>query len=675
MKRAHQPDLTREPDRDNGSRTEDLEAFDLSYERLFERLPVSVMRATAEGRIIDANPAAIRTFGFTDLASMRGRLAGSLYVDEGERADLVARVEAGMPPSELECEMLRADGSHFWFSSVVSAVWNRDGRAIAWEVVGRDISAQKAREIELARTQEHARSVLGSAAVAIATLDSEGRFSFAGGRVLGLLGVEAASLLGLTVAQAFPGRDDLAVLIARGVAADVQEDLQFGGRTLRFRCTPFRPTEHGEVAGVRVVVSDITEEVAAEEAARAARAEDHQRQSARADQQALLLEISRAGLEAREVEDFLATSIEFVARGTAAPFGTILEMQGTDSVATRVATFGLAEPVPPDPKPLDASAVGLEALKAELRSPRRYNYSTDAPALPRSAWMIEYGVTASVVVGIYGSSSPFGILSVHTDRPIEFTEHDLQFVQQAATIISVAVERQFAEKQRRLLLSRLVTSQEAERRSIATRIHDDAVQVLTAANMRLALFSASLYDRMQVEAAEKLQRTVSLATGRLRTLLFELSPPDLERHGLTAAVRGHLERFEADTGVRSGFRSNLGSEPPLQARILLFRILQEALSNVHAHAAARNVSVSLTSVDRGVLMRVTDDGGGVSELAAEPRLQHLGLASMRERAEIGGGWWRLTSAPGRGTEITTWVPSPPDDDPASSQAAGLLALT
>jgi len=95
---------------------------------------------------------------------------------------------------------------------------------------------------------------------------------------------------------------------------------------------------------------------------------------------------------------------------------------------------------------------------------------------------------------------------------------------------------------------------------------------------------------------------------------------------------------------------------------------------VRKHAHATSVTVSLKTVDGGVMMRLSDDGAGFLASVAEPLAGHLGLASMRERAEIAGGWWRLTSEPGRGTEISTWVPGPGDADASAGRAAEVMAI-
>jgi signal transduction histidine kinase len=404
---------------------------------------------------------------------------------------------------------------------------------------------------------------------------------------------------------------------------------------------------------------DITDEVQGE-----------QRLSKRAAQQTILLEMSQAGLEGKDTADFLAMAVELVARGSETQFGTILELGPTNDYLIRVAAFGHSEGTPPDPVPIDASYV--EKLKSET-GVMVLDHQAETTAL-RTPWMIERGVVASMVVGIRGRVRPFGVLSVHSDVPRKFSAYDLQFMQLAASIISVAVERKRGEQQRRMLLGRLVNAQEAERKAIAADIHDDAVQVMTAANMRLEVFRLGLTDPVQVDAAEKLQETVSLATGRLRNLLFELSPPDLERHGLAAALRRYLEQFEAETGVGWELNAELDEEPPQQARILLFRIFQEALVNVRKHARAAVVTVSLKTVDGGVLIRLSDDGIGFHESAPEPLAGHLGLASMRERAEIAGGWWRLTGLPGRGAEMSTWVPYPHDEEASKAPAAEVMTL-
>ena len=218
--------------------------------------------------------------------------------------------------------------------------------------------------------------------------------------------------------------------------------------------------------------------------------------------------------------------------------------------------------------------------------------------------------------------------------------------------------------QRHALLMRLVSAQEVERRRIAADNHDDAVQVMTAAKMRLDLLSRHLDDR-QGEAARQLSGTVALAIRRLRHLLFELTPPALEEHGLGTALRVLLEQSTEDTAIAWHLDCHLAAEPDRDAAVITYRVAQEAVVNVRKHSKARLVTVRVAHEDGGLRVRIADDGVGFSARTVGAAPGHLGLASMRERAQMAGGWLTLSSAPGSGTRIDFWVPaalSSPEDE-------------
>ncbi|MGW5685036.1 PAS domain-containing sensor histidine kinase [Nonomuraea sp. NPDC003754] len=217
-------------------------------------------------------------------------------------------------------------------------------------------------------------------------------------------------------------------------------------------------------------------------------------------------------------------------------------------------------------------------------------------------------------------------------------------------------ERAFDERGR--LLAHLVQAQERERRRIAWDVHDDTIQSMVAVGMRLQL----LADRVPPEhadAVERLGEAVSAAVQRLRGLTFRLRPPGLD-DDLIDAVQGYLDETVAGTGLTVSVSHDLVREPPPETRITIFRILQEALTNVHKHARAKSVKVSLVSADHGVLVRVTDDGVGLAKpVETLSGRDHFGLLEMRERAEAAGGWWAIRSEPGGGTTVEFWVPALP----------------
>jgi len=207
--------------------------------------------------------------------------------------------------------------------------------------------------------------------------------------------------------------------------------------------------------------------------------------------------------------------------------------------------------------------------------------------------------------------------------------------------------------QRRALLARLVTAQEEERTRVARGIHDESMQQLAFAGMALE----SLRRRLPAERDDlaRVHGSVRAAMESLRTFLFELAPPLLETDGIAAAIEAAAEHAFAGTGVHRSFHSTVGVEPRSECAVIAYRIVQEALTNVRKHADATNVEVQLDADADGVTVRVQDNGRGF-HIGAGGREGHLGLAIMRERAELAGGWFRIGSIPDDGTSVHAWVP-------------------
>jgi PAS domain S-box-containing protein len=215
-------------------------------------------------------------------------------------------------------------------------------------------------------------------------------------------------------------------------------------------------------------------------------------------------------------------------------------------------------------------------------------------------------------------------------------------------------------EQRRALLSRLEQAQEQERRRIAADIHDDSIQVMSAVDMRLQMLERQVDSSDAVAAIGEIKDTVQLAIDRLRHLLFELRPPVLDREGLAPALEIYLERMGSETGIGVELVDQMQTEPPPDLRAIAFRIAQEALSNVRKHANASRVVVNLSGSESGLSVRITDDGDGFDRSGveiAEPG--HLGLSTMRERAELAGGSFVIESTPGSGTTVEFRLPFSP----------------
>jgi signal transduction histidine kinase len=123
---------------------------------------------------------------------------------------------------------------------------------------------------------------------------------------------------------------------------------------------------------------------------------------------------------------------------------------------------------------------------------------------------------------------------------------------------------------------------------------------------------------------------------------------------VASALRLYLEETHERFGLAYELDNRLDEEPSGAVRLDVYRIAQEAITNVRKHAEASHVEVSLASRDEGVLVTIRDDGCGID---AAPDARSFGLASMRERAESAGGWWRIDTRPQTGTMVEFWVPA------------------
>jgi PAS domain S-box-containing protein len=210
--------------------------------------------------------------------------------------------------------------------------------------------------------------------------------------------------------------------------------------------------------------------------------------------------------------------------------------------------------------------------------------------------------------------------------------------------------------ERHAVLAHLVWAGEEDRRRIAGDIHDDSIQVMTAAGMRLEILRRALSDPSQLERLAELEHSIHLSIARLRHLIFELRPPALDNEGLSAALEMYLEETERAGGPGYQLDDRLPHNPPEVTRVILYRVAQEVLQNIRRHAAATHVAVTLETREGGYYMRIRDDGIGFLPARASLKPGHLGLAAIRERATLAGGWLRIESAPGEGASIEFWVP-------------------
>jgi two-component system sensor histidine kinase UhpB len=209
------------------------------------------------------------------------------------------------------------------------------------------------------------------------------------------------------------------------------------------------------------------------------------------------------------------------------------------------------------------------------------------------------------------------------------------------------LERLEAERAR--TATAVLQAQEGERARLARDLHDEANQALTGVLLRLEATAQHAPAELRDELRET-QGVTTQAMGELVRLARELRPVALDDLGLGAALRTQI----ADFGRRAGLRTTLtlpeaGVEDlDADEQLVVYRVVQEGLSNVARHAVAQSVIVEVARPGGGTVVRLTDDGVGFSPGAATVG---LGLKGMRERAVLAGGRVSVASAPGQGTAI------------------------
>jgi signal transduction histidine kinase len=211
------------------------------------------------------------------------------------------------------------------------------------------------------------------------------------------------------------------------------------------------------------------------------------------------------------------------------------------------------------------------------------------------------------------------------------------------------------------LTRKILSAQEDERKSISRELHDVIAQTLTSINIRLATLKkdATLNTRNLERNIALTQRLVKKSVEIVHRFARELRPAVLDDLGLIAALHAFMENFTRETGVRTRLTAFAGLDRLDQSqRTVMYRVAQEALTNVARHAKASRVDVCLQKMADCIRMEVKDNGKSF-KVESAMKLKggsHLGIIGMRERMEMIGGRFSIQSAPGEGSTVVAEIP-------------------
>jgi signal transduction histidine kinase len=267
------------------------------------------------------------------------------------------------------------------------------------------------------------------------------------------------------------------------------------------------------------------------------------------------------------------------------------------------------------------------------------------------------GVHSALFVPLIARGRAIGVVIAHDKAGASpsFTDDDVRVAETLAARAAVAVD--LSERVSRDVVGRVVSAQEQERKRLARELHDETGQALTSILLGLKPLEEAVTSEEGRDALVSLRKLVVSTLQDVRRLAVELRPSALDDFGLGPAVERLAATFREQTGLRVDLESNVGdTRLPSEVETVVYRIVQEALTNVVKHSGATTVSILLTTKDGTLTAVVEDDGAGFDPRSA--RDSGLGLVGMRERVSLVGGRLRVESAADLGTTLIAEVPVP-----------------
>jgi signal transduction histidine kinase len=277
------------------------------------------------------------------------------------------------------------------------------------------------------------------------------------------------------------------------------------------------------------------------------------------------------------------------------------------------------------------------------------------------------GITSSIAVAWKAGERRLGLIAAYDSRR-GFTVDDLwvlnvasmasgliwQYKESEDELGATAVRLEEAVAARKRLMNNIGSGGDEARRRFASVLNEDSLQLLTAAEFQVERIRAEASGSHQAVQLDHLRVTLSKVEDSLRDLLGHVSPEVQVEADLQEAISERLENVRIQSGIEAYSDLLLPEELPEAIQAIVLKNITEALANVERHANATRVMVSAQPHDDGVRVEIADDGAGF--VVAESTLGHLGLIAIKERAQLAGGWCRISSEPGAGATIEFWVP-------------------
>ena len=577
------------------------------------------------GRVVSWNTGAERIKGYA-AAGILGRHFSIFYLPEDRaagRPDQMLAQAAREGRMSAQGWRLRQDGSRFWADGVITALRSRSGELTGYAKVTRDLTSWRQAHERIRESEERLQAFTDHSPAIMFLKDPDGRYRFVNRQLLARFGLRREQILGRRDQEVFPGPQAALFAASDGEVLSQKSTIELeqalatreGERIHMVVKFPVFDAAGG-VAGIGGTATDITERKRSEQAL--------------LEQRTLLAEAQKvAGLGSWEWEP---------GNGRMSWSEELYRIYGVDAMAVQPSFEAFLERVHPADRVLTATVVARALAEGRgFTHEDRVRRPDGAERIVRTQGEIVRDDKGRVVK-LVGAC-----LDVTESRNAEIAQRAA-----AASLQS--------------LTRRLVQVEEAERRRIAGELHDRVGQNLSALNINLDIVLGALGAAAPQDLRLRLRDSLGLVDGTLQTIedvMADLRPPLLEEYGLGAALGWYGEEFAKRTNIAVEFE-DLARERNRRLRreaaVALFRIAQEALTNVARHANAKRVWLRLEADAGEMLLTIRDEGSGFDPAAAQARASRLGMTTMQERVVAAGGSLELESAQGKGTTLRARVP-------------------
>lgn len=684
-----------------------MELWEQAYQVLLNSPSDLVLLLDLGGRIDFVNATFLQLSGLR-LDSVIGRGLDEILPPAlaAKRMEVVAEVARTGQSTRFEDQGVSA-----WFDNSVYPIFSATGQVEKIAVIARDITHRKKIEHELKLSHqtlietEHAlrqrenqlRAVINYAPIILIVIEADGTIRMAEGRDLAAANYPPEVLIGqnvLRIVSEFPVAEKM---VERALSGEAFSQIYTFAGNLIYDVT-FSPQlgDSGRLETVFVTAVEFTQkasmlkklELNRDELTREVEARTAELAQANRELRAEIALRSQAEKELRRQAGHAQALVRAAAHASAA-HGLVQIAEAICNVAIEtvsdypLAALGLFE-IDSERMQLLATAGNFEDTLAKTTRLSRRAYEIllerhGAPiVIPDTQAIADFveetaipSMRARTIISmpLFSDGELFGCLNVASIGEVRLPQEDeIKLLQGLAdqarlTILNFQLIQMLTDSQRNLrtLSESLVQIQETERANLARELHDEIGQLLTSVEMNLDYLVRSAQSQNPpeniVESLTNIRSQVQQLLRRVREMSLDLRPPMLEQLGLVRALLDHFDRFTRLTNIRIEFRRRgVLNRYDAQIEINVFRIIQEALTNIARHAQVAEAGVMLWSTPTRLGVKIEDHGRGFCLSEVEQNRRTSGVIGMYERAASCGGHLEIETAPGRGVSLTLEIP-------------------